>query len=92
MNNEDLKSYIKGYLTNRKYSYTKLDKHDRAIEVLINENERLLNIAKKMHTWIFLHTGDEQEVYDELGLTDEENTLLGYGGQFILGDKENESN
>ena len=54
------------------------------------EYERLLQIAKKMHTLIFLHSGDEQEVYDELGLTDEENTILGYSGQFILGDKENE--
>ncbi len=52
--------------------------------------ERLLQIAKKMHTWIFLHSGDEQAVYDELGLTDEENAMLGYSGQLILGDKENE--
>ena len=43
--------------------------------------ERLLEIAMKMHTWIFLHAFDEQEVYDELGLTDEENAILGYGGQ-----------
>ena len=52
--------------------------------------ERLLQIAKKMHTWIFLHSGDEQAVYDKLGLTDEENAMLGYSGQFILGDEENE--
>ena len=44
----------------------------------------LMRIARKMHTWIFLHTFDEQEVYDELGLTDEENAFLGYGGQFVL--------
>lgn len=39
--------------------------------------DRLLEIAKKMHLWIFLHTSNEFEVYDELGLTDEENSLLG---------------
>lgn len=46
--------------------------------------ERLMEIAHKMHTYIFIHTGDEQEVYDELGLTDEENLLFGYGGQIRL--------
>lgn len=48
------------------------------------EYERLLQIARKMHTWIFLHSFDEQEVYDKLGLTDEENAILGYSGQFEL--------
>ena len=46
--------------------------------------ERLLEIAKAMHTWIFLHTFDEAKTYEELGLTDEENAILGYGGQFEL--------
>lgn len=41
------------------------------------EYDRLLKIAKKMHCWIFLNTADEMEVYDELGLTDEENVILG---------------
>ena len=63
---------------------------NKYIQKLEQEKDRLLNIARKMHTWIFLHTGNEKEVYDELGLTDEENVLLGYHGQFILGDKENE--
>jgi hypothetical protein len=44
--------------------------------------ERLHLIALKMHNWIFLNSGDEQAVYDELSLTDEENAFLGYGGQF----------
>lgn len=52
------------------------------------EYGRLLQIARKMHLYIFLHSDNEQEVYDELGLTDEENAILGYSGQFILGDKE----
>lgn len=39
--------------------------------------QRLLQIAGKMHTAIFLHCGDEYEVYDECGLTDEENQILG---------------
>ena len=42
------------------------------------EYERLLKIAKKMHLWIFLNTTNEDEVYDELGLTDEEKMELGY--------------
>lgn len=45
--------------------------------------EELLKAAKAMHTWIFLHTGDEQAAYDECGLTDEMNAALGYGGQFV---------
>ena len=47
--------------------------------------DRLKEIAHKMHLWIFLHSGDEQKVYDELGLTDEENSMLGYSGQFRIG-------
>ena len=47
--------------------------------------EELLRAAKKMHTWIFLNTGDEQKAYDECGLSDEMNAALGYGGQFFLG-------
>lgn len=46
--------------------------------------ERLLEIAEKMHCWIFLHTADEYEVYDELGLTDEENAVLGSMGRIEL--------
>lgn len=48
------------------------------------EYERLLEIAKKMHCWIFLHTFDEQKVYDELGLTDEENAALGSMDGFTM--------
>ena len=44
--------------------------------------EELLKAAKAMHTWIFLNTGDEQKAYDECGLSDEMNAMLGYGGQF----------
>ena len=42
----------------------------------------LLKAARKMHCWIFLNTADELEAYDECGLTDEMNAMLGYGGQF----------
>ena len=41
MSEEDLKSYIKGYYLDRKMTYTKLDKHDRAIGVLLEENKQL---------------------------------------------------
>lgn len=55
--------------------------------------ERLLEIARKMHLYIFLHSDNEQEIYDELELTEEENIVLGYSGQIILkGSEENESN
>jgi len=49
-----------------------------------DEYNHLLEIASKMHTWIFLHSFDEQAIYDELGLTDKDNVLLGYGGQVIF--------
>ena len=39
----------------------------------------LLKAARKMHLWIFLNTVDESQAYDECGLTDEMNALLGYG-------------
>ena len=48
-----------------------------------------------MHLWIFLHSGDEKEVYKELGLTDEEDAILGYSGKIILKEekeKDNEKN
>lgn len=48
----------------------------------------LLKAARAMHTWIFLNTGDELEAYDECGLSDEMNALLGYGGSFTAEIKE----
>jgi len=50
--------------------------------------EELLSAAKKMHTWIFLNTGDEQAAYDECGLSDAMNAALGYAGQFVVEEKE----
>ena len=44
--------------------------------------EELLKAAKKMHTWIFLNSFDEQAAYDECHLSDEMNAMLGYGGRF----------
>lgn len=51
------------------------------------EYDRLLQIAKKMHLWIFLNIGDEQSIYDELGLTKEENVILGYTGEYRIVEK-----
>lgn len=48
------------------------------------EYERLHKIAQKMHLWIFLNCIDEHEVYEELGLTDEENMELGYSGRLNI--------
>lgn len=61
-------------------------KFDR--EMLKLENENLLKLAKKMHLYIFLHATDEQKAYDEIGLTDEENAMLGYSGEYIISSKE----
>lgn len=41
LTDNDLKSYIKSYYLDRKMTYTKLDKHDRAIGVLLEENKKL---------------------------------------------------
>lgn len=46
--------------------------------------EELLKAAKAMHTWIFLNSVDEQNAYDECGLTAEMNAALGYGGRYIM--------
>lgn len=54
------------------------------LEQAANAIEELLRAAKKMHLWIFLHSGDEQMAYDECGLSDEMNAALGYSGQFEL--------
>ncbi len=53
---------------------------------VVNEEDyrKLLKAAKKMHLWIFLHSGDEQSAYDECELTPELNAMLGYGGQYEL--------
>lgn len=56
-----------------------------AADVVDGESYReLLKVAKKMHFWIFLNTDDELGAYDECGLTDEMNALLGYDGQFTV--------
>lgn len=52
--------------------------------------ERLLYIANQMHLYIFIHTGDEQQAYDEIGLTERENQILGYSGEFKFQSKEND--
>lgn len=52
--------------------------------VSAEDYNHLLKIANKMHLWIFMNTGDEQAAYDECGLTDEDNAMLGYGGSWEL--------
>ena len=51
---------------------------------MMADRDHLLNIARKMHLWIFRHTFDEQEAYRECGLTTEDDARLGYGGQFSV--------
>ena len=58
---------------------------ERDADVISKEEyEHLLKIARKMHLWIFNNVFDEQEVYDECGLTDEDNAMLGYIGQIVI--------
>lgn len=40
--------------------------------------DRLLYLARKMYLEIFLMTSNEEEVYNRIGLTPEENAILGY--------------
>lgn len=49
--------------------------------------ERLLNIARKMHLWIFLHSGDDNYEYEKMGITDVENAIL--GSIYVVKDEEN---
>lgn len=52
--------------------------------------DELLKAARAMHTWIFLHSFDELEAYDECNLTPEMNALLGYAGSFEIRSKDND--
>lgn len=65
-----------------------INRKDQENETLKVEVERLKTIAKKMHTWIFLNSCDEEKAYAECGLTDEENALLGYCGKIVFENKE----
>lgn len=42
---------------------------------------RVLDAAKKMHTWIFLNVPDEEQVYAECGISQDINALLGSLGR-----------
>lgn len=59
---------------------------------LKQQNARLFKIAGAMHTWIYLHTVDEEKAYKECGLTDEEDQMLGYAGKIEFGTKDGEGN
>ena len=70
LTDNDLKSYIGSYYQDRKITYTKLDKHDRAIGVLLEENKRLNSIIKEVREYIeeryngevLTHTFDKDNV------------------------------
>lgn len=51
---------------------------------MMADRDHLLEIAEKMHEWIFLHSADEGEAYRKCGLTPEDNARLGYVGQFVV--------
>lgn len=64
----------------------------QSLEELKADRDHLLEIAKKMHLWIFKNTFDEYEAYKECGLTDEDDIRLGYGGRFEIEVKDETSN
>ena len=66
------------------YADDRLDEIPAADVVDGKTYRELLKVAKKMHFWIFLNIDDELGAYDECGLTDEMNALLGYDGQFTV--------
>lgn len=53
-------------------------------ETYIPSYDELLKAARAMHTWIFLHSGNEKLAYKACGLSDEMNAFLGYSGSFTL--------
>lgn len=67
----DLKSYIISYLEDRKIRYTKLDKHDRAIDLLVNENKELIQTIDKAIEYI-----EARHIKAQVELTDREKHLL----------------
>lgn len=46
--------------------------------------DRLLVLARKMHRWINFHSFNEVREYQKIGLTDQENKLLGYDGGITI--------
>ena len=84
MSDEDLKSYIKSYYLYRKRTYTKLDKHDRAIGVLLEEN-------KKLTKMLYRYRNNINQLYSYLYDKDGIAIICDIKKLFeILGDKENE--
>jgi len=54
--------------------------------------DRLLYLARKMHLEIFLMASNEEEVYDRIGLTPDENAILGYCHYEFKEEKKNVKN
>ena len=52
--------------------------------VSVPSYDELLKAAQAMHTWIFLHSGNEELAYKACGLSDEMNAFLGYSGSLTL--------
>lgn len=51
---------------------------------MMADRDHLLKAGAAMHTWIFLHTGDEEAAYVECGLSCEDNARFGYAGSVML--------
>jgi len=76
---EELIKRLRRYVEIEREEHHGADLEAEAADAIVE----LLKAARAMHTWIFLHTGDEQAAYDECHLSDEMNAALGYSGQFV---------
>ena len=81
---EKLQAYADLYRDGGETAMRAVEQYKTAYMAEHDAKEELLRAAKKMHTWIFLNTGDEQKAYDECGLSDEMNAALGYGGRLEI--------
>lgn len=81
---EDAKDFVRHAYYKGLNPVEYIDEVPAADVIPLGKYNHLLKLAKAMHTWIFLHTSDEQKAYDECHLTDEDNSMFGYGGEFII--------
>ena len=80
MNLKNISNYLEWWRAYHNYDKSCFPSDDQIFE----DFWHLMKLARNMHLWIFLHTGDEHKAYKECGLTDEDDAMLGYGSQFIV--------
>lgn len=78
------KSYKDSPDAERSHLAEQLEKAANSIDELAKLVSELLEAGSAMHTWIFMNSFDEEEAYEECGLTPEQNALFGYGGKLEI--------